>query len=261
MHTRFMSNAESEIKNNLYAFYDQVAQCKGIEAEKKDRWSVIKNQPGTWPGIIYRVSNDLFQDETSAELFEKVRSGHYPAVLIATHERIGQMDPFLRAGGFFPYMGWKGMAREYDDLYQSPVLPQNMEVVSLENPQDREQWVKIVSNELISPTRFDSSLTEILGSRPGVQLYLLKVDGVGVSTMLTYDSGHSTGLYMIATDRSAQRKGYGHILVRQIVGRIAQESKKPIILHATQKGEGLYAKSGFIPLNQFFLYRFLNSKP
>lgn len=256
-----MSNALTEIRNNLYAFYDQVAECQGIYAERQDRWSVIRNQPGSWPGIIYRVPVDLPEQDTSGELFEKVRSGCYPQILIATHERIGQMDPFLRAGGFFPYMGWKGMAREYDDFYQYPVLPQNMEVVSLENPQDREQWVKIVSNELISPTRFDLSLTEILGARPGVQLYLLKVEGVGVSTMLTYDSGHSTGLYMIATDRSAQRKGYGHILVQQIVGRIIQQSKKPIILHATQKGEGLYVKSGFLPYSQFFLYRFLNPKP
>jgi predicted GNAT family N-acyltransferase len=66
---------------------------------------------------------------------------------------------------------------------------------------------------------------------------------------------------MIATSKSARRKGFGHMLVQQIIWQISGQSKKPIILHATQKGEGLYAKSGFLPCNQFFLYRFLNTQP
>lgn len=252
-----MSNAPEEIRNNLYAFYDQVARCKGIYAESQDLWSVIKNDTGTWPGIIYRVSADLFQNVRSHELFEKVRSGIYPEVLIATDENIRQMDPFLRAQGFYPFMAWKGMAKEYTDEIQAPSLPDNVQVVTLDQPQDREQWVKIVSDELISPTLFDQALIESLLVRPGVELYLLKQYGEGVSTLLSYDSGDSTGLYMIATSKSAQRKGFGHMLVQQIVLQMNRQSKKPIILHATQKGEGLYAKSGFVPYNQFFLYRFL----
>ncbi|HET6559132.1 MAG TPA: GNAT family N-acetyltransferase [Prolixibacteraceae bacterium] len=256
-----MSNAPEEIRNNLFAFYDQVAQCKDIYAESHDCWSVIRNNPGTWPGIIYHVSADLFQNERSHELFEKVRSGIYPEVLIATDENIRQMDPFLRSQGFYPFMAWKGMAREYTDQMQAPLLPQNVQVVTLDKPEDREQWVKIVSNELINPTLFDQALTESLRARPGIELYLLKHEGEGVSTLMAYDSGDSTGLYMIATSNSARRKGFGHMLVQQIVWQMNRQSKNPIILHATQKGEGLYAKSGFVPYNQFFLYRFLNPQP
>lgn len=256
-----MNKIEQEIRNNLYAFYDQVALCKGIYAERQDCWSVIKNHPGSWPRIIYRVSADLPLNETSPELFEKVRSGIYPEVLIATDDNIRQIDPFLRAEGFYPYLGWKGMAREYTSESQVPVLPENVHVVSLDKPEDREQWVKIVSTELIAPTQFDQGLIESLSARPGVELFLLKHNGVGVSTLLSYHSGHSTGLYMIATTKLAQRKGFGHMLVQQIVAQVSQQSKKPIILHATQKGEGLYAKSGFLPYNQFFLYRFLKTQP
>lgn len=256
-----MSHAHKEITNNLYAFYDQAAQCKGIDDEKRDQWSIIKNNPGFWPRIIYRVPGDLPQNETSAELFEKVRSGIYPEVLIATDDNIRQVDPFLRAHGFFPYLGWKGMAREYTENIEAPLLPENVEIVTLNQMKDREQWVKIVSTELISPTLFDLELINSLKARPGVEFYLLKHEGVGVSTLISYDSGDSTGLYMIATSKSAQRKGFGHMLVSQIVGQISHQSKKPIILHATPKGEGLYAKSGFLPYNQFFLYRFLNHQP
>lgn len=256
-----MSNVSSEIQNNLYAFYDQVARCQGIYGEKEEDWSVIKNHLDIWPGIIYRVSADLPNHKTSPKLFEKVHSGVYPPVLIATDQNIAQMDPFLRAHGFYPFMAWKGMAREYSNQMQVPELPENVEVVGLEKPQDREQWVKIVSTELIAPTLFDQALTESLRERPGVELYLLKLDGQGVCTLMAYDSGHSTGLYMIATDRNFQRKGLGHLLVQQIVWKVSRQSKNPVILHATQKGEGLYAKSGFLPYSQFFLYRYLNPRP
>lgn len=256
-----MSNAQEEIRHNLYAFYDQVAQCKGIYAESQDSWAVIRNHPGIWPRIIYRVSADLFQNEQSHELIEKMQSGHYPEVLIATDENIAQMDPFLRAQGFYPFMAWKGMAREYTGEMQASELPDNMQIVTLDLPQDREQWASIVSNELIAPTLFDKALIESLRERPGIELYLLKYNGQGVSTLLAYDSGDSTGLYLIATDRNFQRKGLGHLLVQQIVRKVSQQSKKPVILHATQKGEGLYAKSGFQPCSQFFLYRYLNPQP
>lgn len=258
MQARFMTNASCEIQNNLYAFYDQVAQCEPVFAEQQEHWSVISHQKGTWPRIIYRVSTDLDQKETSQKLFENVQSGRYPEVLIAPEKNIRQMDPFLRAHGFFPYRGWKGMARDYTEKIQQSDLPENIEIVNLEKQEDREQWVKIVSAELISPTRFDLDFTKRLEKRPGIRFFLLKYNAVGVCTMLTYDSGHSTGLYMIATDRNFQRKGLGHILVQQIVAQISQQSKNPVILHATQKGEGLYAKSDFLPCSQFFLYRYLN---
>lgn len=256
-----MNNTEQEISNNLYAFYDQVARCQGIYSDKHDICSMISNSPGTWPRIIYRVSPKIAQDKSTHALFEKVQAGIYPEVLIATQENIHQTDPFLRSNGFFPFLGWKGMAREYTEAMTAPDLPEDIQIVSLQHPEDRDQWARIVSTELIAPTRFDPALIESLRNSPGIELFLLKYKGVGISTMLVYDSGDSTGLYMIATDQSARRKGFAHQMVQQIVWQVTQKSQKPIILHATPKGEGLYAKSGFLPLGQFFLYRFLNTQP
>lgn len=254
-----MNNTALEISNNLYAFYDQVAQCQGIYSDKQDQWSMISNHPGIWPRIIYRVSPGIVLGESSQTLFEKVQEGIYPEVLIASGENIHQTDPFLRAKGFFPFLGWKGMAREYAVGMTAPDLPEEVQIVSLQNTEDRQQWARIVSTELIAPTRFDPALIESLRNSPGVELFLLKYKGAGISTVLVYDSGDSTGLYMIATDQSARQKGFAHLLVQQIVWQVTQKSQKPIILHATPKGEGLYAKSGFLPFNQFFLYRFLNT--
>lgn len=256
-----MNKTAQEIGNNLYAFYDQVARCRGICSDRQDLCSMISNLPGTWPRIIYRVSPVIAQHGSTHALFEKVQAGQYPEVLIATGENIRQTDPFLRSKGFFPFRGWKGMAREYAAGFTAPNLPEEVQIVSLQHPEDREQWARIVSTELIAPTRFDPALAESLMEKPGVDFFLLKYKGVGISTILVYESEGSTGLYMIATDQSARRKGFAHLLVQQIVWQVSQKSQKPLILHATPKGEGLYAKSGFVPFSQFFLYRYLNPQP
>jgi len=256
-----MNNTPQEIINNLYAFYNQVALCEGIYSESKDRWSMISNRPGNWPRLIYKVSPDISLHESTFELINKVKEGIYPEVLIATDDNIGQKDPFLRKNGFFPFQGWKGMAREYSPFQATPQLPDNVEIVNLNQLEDLQQWANIISTELIAPTQFDRALIKNLMTQPGVGVFLLKHEGVGISTILVYESEYSTGLYMIATVQTARRKGFAHLLIEQILLQMAQQSKKPIILHATQKGEGLYAKLGFLPYNQFFLYRYLNQQP
>lgn len=256
-----MNNAQHEINDNLYSFYDQIAQCEDIYSEKQEHWAIIKNHPGTWPRLIYRLSTDLPEIASFAEIPGKVKSGVYPEILIVPGENIRQTDPFLRANGFYPYTGWKGMARENTAELITPHLPDNIEIVTPHLLQDKKQWSDIVSTELIAPTLFDVAMIEKMMSQPSVKLYLLKKDGVGITTLLTYESSNSVGLYLLATLKSSRRKGFGFMLLEQTVGLITRESKKPIILHATQIGENLHVRLGFQPYNQFFLYRYLNPKP
>jgi len=108
-----MNNTQHEICDNLYSFYDQISHCEGIYSEKQDYWSMIKNNPCNWPRLIYRIAPNLSEIDSSSELFKKVQSGIYPEVLIVTNDNIRKTDPFLRAQGFYPNQGWKGMAREF----------------------------------------------------------------------------------------------------------------------------------------------------
>ncbi len=180
-----MDNIEVEIRNNLYEFYDLVAQICGIYSEKQDYWSVIRNILNVWPRIIYRVDKELVEQKSAVMFSEKVKSGPYPEL--------------------------------------------------------------------------DKTLLESLIAQSGFEVYMLKYKGVGVSTVLVFNSETSTGLYFIATQKSAQRQGFARLLVQHIIFQESRKSSNPIILHATQKGEALYPKLGFLPFNQFFLYRYLNT--
>lgn len=254
-----MDNIEVEIRNNLYEFYDCVAQNCGIYSEKQDCWSVIRNIPKVWPRIIYRVNTEILEQKSSIIFAEKVKSGYFPELLISGDENIQQIDPFFRTLGFYPFSAWKGMALNNMGEIVSPQLPETVQIVRCESSDDIEQWIQIVTSELIAPVQFDKVLLESLIDQSRVEVYLLKYNGKGVSTMLVFNSETSTGLYFIATQKSAQRQGFAKLLVQQILSQIARKSKLPVILHATKTGEALYSKLGFLPFNQFFLYRYINA--
>jgi GNAT superfamily N-acetyltransferase len=254
-----MHNIEDEIRNNLYEFYDQISQIGGIYSEKQDHWSVVSNIPGVWPSLIYRIDSEIVGQQSSTIFSEKVKSGSYPELLITSEGNIQQIDPFLREKGFYPFAAWKGMAIESMTDDTPTLLPETIRIVKPESSEEMEQWLKIVNLELIAPAQIDKMLLENLIARPEFEAFLLKYNGVGVSTILIFNSGNSTGLYLIATEKSAQRQGFARLLVQQILRQKAQESKNPVILHATQKGENLYSKLGFLPFSQFFLYRYLNT--
>lgn len=254
-----MDNIEVEIRNNLYEFYDCVAQNCGIYSEKQDCWSVIRNITKVWPRIIYRINTEIVEQKSSIIFAEKIKSGSYPELLISGDENIQQLDPFLRAQGFCPFSAWKGMALTSSFDIVSPQLPEKVQIVRCESADDIEQWMQIVTSELITPVQFDKVLLENLIDQSEVEVYLLKYNGKGVSTMLVFSSETSTGLYFIATKKTAQRQGFAKLLVQNILSQNARKSKMPVILHATKTGEALYSKLGFLPFNQFFLYRYLNA--
>jgi len=254
-----MNRIPDHIRNNLYEFYDHISQIYGLNSEKQDLWSVSENIPGLWPRLMYRIEPDIASKSSSVSFSEKVRSGNCPELLIASDENIRQTDPFLRLQGFYPFSAWKGMALTNVQKDTPPELPDGIEIVKPESSSDREQWMEIVNMELLAPLKMDKTLLESIIAKSGIEAYLLKNKGIGVSTILVFETSASTGLYLLATAKSAQKQGFANLLVRHILDQHARRSKNPVILHATQSGEHLYLKLGFQSFNQFFLYRQLKT--
>jgi hypothetical protein len=249
------------IRDNLYEFYDLIAQVGALKAEKHKYWSVSENIPGFWPRVIYRIKSDILTRSSSVIFSEKVKSGTYPELLIAPDENIREIDPFLREKGFYPFSAWQGMAISSLNENIPFIPPETNDIVKIENTTDIDQWIKIVSTELIAPSLMNKTLLKSLLAQPSIKAYLLKYNGIGVSTILVFDSVSSTGLYLIATEKTSQRQGFASLLVQYILSQNSLSSKNPVILHATQLGGPMYLKLGFQPFNQFFLYRYLKPNP
>jgi hypothetical protein len=250
-----MNNIEAEIRNNLYEFYDEIARIGGFRSEKTDCCSDISNKPGIWPRLIYGIGAEI-PDQSTTSVLQSTTS---PELLIASDENIRQIDPFLRTKGFYPFSAWKGMAIINLSEIIPADLPETVQIVKPESSEEIDRWLEIVNSELVAPEIVEKSLFARLFDQPKFEAYLLKSNGVGVSTILVFTTETSTGLYLIATKKEAQKQGFAMTLVQQIVWQISKKTEKPVILHATQKGQGLYSKLGFLPFNQFFLYRNLNA--
>lgn len=253
-----MTSIENQIQDNLYEFYDSVSRCSNLDSEKQDHWAVLANKPEYWPRLIYRIHPTFFSLESANLFSEKIKSGTYPELVIASHENIRQTDPFLRELGFFPFSAWKGMAKPWSLNNIPPEIPETIEIVKPESLPDLEQWLTIVNTELIAPLKLDFPLLKSMLAQSGIEIFLLKSNGIGVSTCLLYQTENSSGLYLIATLKTAQKQGFASLLVRYILALNALESKNPVILHATPQGEPMYLKLGFKSFNHFFLYRQLN---
>lgn len=252
-----MTKPEEQISKNLYEFYDRIAEVCSLFAEKQEDWSVLKNAPGCWPRMIYQIQPKIGSPESSALFSEKLNSGIYPEVLIAGDNQIRETDPLLRTYGFHPYSAWKGMFISHLREYTAPVLPDSVQIIKPGNTSEITEWLNIVNTELLTTSKLEQSVLNKLLAEPEFDAFLLTSNGIGVSTILTFESEAAVGLYFIATSKSAQKQGFAGLLIQHILSYIAQSLKKPVILQATPKGETLYAKLGFLPFNQFFLYRYL----
>lgn len=251
-----MNKTGAEIGSNLCSFYDEIARIGMLQRRESGQWSLIANELGSWPRLIYGDGDELSNQQT----FKTPEIGFSPELLITGDENIQEIDPQLRISGYYPFAVWKGMAISNLSEIPAPQLPEWIEIVHPKTSEEIVQWLEIVNSELVAPDIFQRSLFERLIDQSNFEAFLLKKDGVGVSTLLVFTTENSIGLYLIATKKSSQKQGFASLLVRQILSQINLKSEKPVILHATQKGQGLYSKLGFQTVNQFFLYRNLNAK-
>lgn len=252
--TRFMNNMESHIRNNLYEFYHRIATVCGLQSQKTEGWSMVQNRSGFWPNLFYGIGSE-FSKVQNQELFtEKINSKPSPDLLIAGNENIQQTDVILQQQGFFPITVWKGMALEKREItFESKLLEQ----VNISKPitdDELDQWINIVNEELLSTEKLDREQLKIILSQPDFDAWQLKFKEEIVSTILVFRSENASGLYFIATRKSAQRQGFASLLIRNVCLQETVSSEKPLVLHATRDGEAVYSRLGFKSFKPFYLY-------
>ncbi|MFD5088488.1 GNAT family N-acetyltransferase [Kitasatospora sp. NPDC058406] len=81
---------------------------------------------------------------------------------------------------------------------------------------------------------------------PGCRAWIGRVDGVTAGACLTYDDGHATGVYWVATLPAQRSRGVARAVLRTALA--AAHPDRPATLVATELGEPLYRRLGFTEL-------------
>ncbi|MFI6846842.1 GNAT family N-acetyltransferase [Kitasatospora sp. NBC_00085] len=79
---------------------------------------------------------------------------------------------------------------------------------------------------------------------PGLRAWLGRIDGAPAGACLTYDDGRATGVYWVATLPDHRSRGVARAVLETALA--AAHPDRPATLVATQLGEPLYRKLGFI---------------
>ncbi|MFG3055125.1 GNAT family N-acetyltransferase [Kitasatospora sp. NPDC048239] len=86
-------------------------------------------------------------------------------------------------------------------------------------------------------------LPEPLLRQPGLRAWRGRIDGVTAGACLTYDDGHATGVYWVATLPDHRSRGVARAVLEAALA--AAHPDRPATLVATALGEPLYLKLGF----------------
>ncbi|MEI9907354.1 MAG: GNAT family N-acetyltransferase [Actinomycetota bacterium] len=130
--------------------------------------------------------------------------------------------------------------------------------VSLVTIDDIDAAVALMAESFLhDPVNF-AFLVEAFNSPDSLsKIWLLKEDGVAVSTVTTILVDDALTVWCMATPPQYARKGYGKALLRDVLNRSANTGAKTGLLGATPAGQPLYKASGWEVLEEWDLY--LNS--
>jgi len=161
----------------------------------------------------------------------------------------------------------KNLSSELPDAWTHVGVSQFMGIVLSKSEQVFDARVSLVSLDdidavvvllaesfLLDPTNF-SFFVEILKSPNSLSnIWLLKEDGVAVSTVTTTLIDDELTVWCMATPPQYARKGYGRALLNDVLARNADAGAKYGILGATPDGQPLYVASGWEVLEEWDVY-------
>ena len=249
-----MSKTEDHIQSNLNEFYSRIGTVCGLQSEKNAAWAMVKNRTGYWPNLVYGVGADFAKQQNQNSFLEKNESDSLPNLVISNDQNIQQTSEFLRVSGFLPITSWKGMALQKSDELEKIDLPEQIRISKPDSEEELDEWIQIVNDELLSSEKLDREQLKMLLNQADFDAWMLKKQNEVVSTILVFRSKTASGLYFIATKKTAQRNGFASLLIRFVCAEEQKKSEKPLVLHATRNGESVYSRLGFKPYNSFYLY-------
>lgn len=115
------------------------------------------------------------------------------------------------------------------------------------------QWVEIVASQLFRGNRLDMRLVNTMVADKVFALYAGVCEGTLVSTGMSF-SGSATGIYMVATAGTHQRRGFGAEILREMLADIRSAGRGEAFLQSTPAGIRLYQSLGFVERSRSILF-------
>jgi len=236
---------------NLATFWEQLARPLGQRVQRwTDAWAVD-------PGCANPFPN-------SATLL-------HPLDASAAGELAGRLDGFYGAASGGPWLLWSAWPTPDLSAWgfhlvghpplmvrlpgeEIPPAPPELHIVEVHDAATMADAEQTVIEGYPAP--------ELQPFRPGalwdtrmlggpLRLWVGYVADRAVTTGMAYTDEHVTGVYVIATREDARGRGYGAALTAQC---LAVDPLKPVVLQASDLGQPVYQRLGFVEVAQYTLW-------
>ncbi|MFH0759156.1 MAG: GNAT family N-acetyltransferase [Bacteroidota bacterium] len=239
-----MTGITHKISFNIFRFYTRSAELCGYESGKKAGCAYAWNRKGSWPSFVLGDPGDA----GIREVVQAIRSGTLPPFWI-TENKGGELVRNLDDAGVRVIREWSGMALGATDF--KPGLPNPKVKIRTNDPGTNRDWLHIVNTELLTGSRIGDDFLDALALSGEFRWMVAYLDDEPVGTGLSFSSGDTCGLYMIATKGRARGAGVGTMVSSQLVADALESGHSNIVLHATPLGERIYRKLGFREENSY----------
>jgi GNAT superfamily N-acetyltransferase len=239
-----MTGITHKISSNIFRFYTRSAELCGYESGKKAGCAYAWNRKGSWPSFILGDPGEA----GIREVVLAIGTGALPPFWI-TENTGGELVRKLDDAGVRVIREWSGMALGAADF--QPCVSNPKVHIRSNDPGTNRDWLHIVNTELLTGSQVGNDFLDAVASSGEFRWMVAYMDEEPVGTGLSFSSGDTCGLYMIATKGPARGAGVGTMVSSQLVADALKSGHSTIVLHATAMGKNIYRKLGFREENRY----------
>ncbi|MBW6484472.1 MAG: GNAT family N-acetyltransferase [Vicingaceae bacterium] len=249
-------NPMNDIANNLYHFYDALSKNLDENSGKNQTISWVKNKPGFWPNLIYNTQfNETNMENAVFEIVEQQKSKQLPPFLVVPNNTIGlKSRNYLTKNGLREINQWAGMVLELTKFHLKTDKNQYLKINLISTKTELEPWVKLISEELFTSQKVESSLFFNLLQHPNFKFYGAYLNNELVGTLLSFYTEKNCGLYLGVTKNAYRKQGIMTELFNYAINQAKKNESVTVVIQASKMGESVYKKIGFEKVGTFSIY-------
>ncbi len=225
------------IINNLFELWEHIG-TSGHFLNVTEQYSYVKPGNYSWPNKVFKLSLSTIDFK---ELHDNIKNGNIPnSISIAENKKL---ETLLVQNGFILKSVVKGM---YLNL-QNAEEPFNgfASIERVDNKSKAIEFAKIASLSFGYQV-LSSTITPLINSSD-LKLFIGKYNNHYESCgMVLQDKAGNSGLHMIGTTPKYRGLGLGKVMTKKLLAESFENRSKQVVLVASESGERIYSKLGFI---------------
>lgn len=212
----------------------------------------VKNNPYSWLDAIFHAE---FKPENTEkrikEIIELIKLGAAPTRwTVGPTSSPDDLPDILAACGFEKTQRRSAMAINLTNLQKNYKMHSNLEIKAVNNLKLLKVWFDVVTKAMFHRDMNINTFLSIL-NEPNVKYYLAYFNGKPAGTSILFLSSGVAGMYCVSTLPGYRNKGIGKAVTMAGLMEAKKTGYSVGLLHASEMGEIIYKKMGFIEVCKF----------